>query len=214
VRTLETLPLQWAQTQNNLGQGYAHLEDWANAAASHTDVLQVYPDYKEAYQTAAYLYHERLFKFPEAFALNEKWLDRHPEDLSAFSDFAEKHFTTSRFAECERRIEELLANPAIESHVNVAMRAIEIANLFALGKTELIPIRIEALREIIVKQLEDFKVIWSFEGTKYFIRHNQKLTPYRSWLLQLFSGVEAEDRNAILTALQDTRATVPALLKQ
>jgi tetratricopeptide (TPR) repeat protein len=86
VRTLETLPLQWAQTQNNLAQAYAHLEDWANAAASYTYVLQVYPDYKEAYQTAAYLYHEMLFKFPEAFALNEKWLARHPDDLSALSD--------------------------------------------------------------------------------------------------------------------------------
>ena len=30
------------------------------------------------------------FEFPEAFALNQHWLERHPDDLSALSDFAEK----------------------------------------------------------------------------------------------------------------------------
>ena len=39
VRTPETLPLQWAQTQNNLARAYEYLEDWPNAAASYTHVL-------------------------------------------------------------------------------------------------------------------------------------------------------------------------------
>ena len=34
VRTRETLPLQWAQTHNNLAKAYVALEDWPNAAAA------------------------------------------------------------------------------------------------------------------------------------------------------------------------------------
>jgi tetratricopeptide (TPR) repeat protein len=214
VRTLETPPLQRAQTQKNLARVYAYLEDWPNAAASYTLVLQVYPDDEHAYHTASYLYHERLFKFPEAFTLNQKWLGRHPEDLSALSDFAEKHFTTGRFTECEQRTAALLASPAIEPRINIAPRAIEIANRFALGNLELIPDSIDTLRGIIVNQSEDFKVNWSFGGAKYFIRHDKTLAPYRSWLLQFFNGAEAEDRQAILTARQDVRATIAAIVKQ
>ena len=114
VRTREHLPLQWAQTHNNLARTYVALEDWPNAAASYANVLQIYPDYTEAYEAASRLYHEVLFQFPIAFALNQQWVERHPEDWSALSDFAEKHFTTGRFSECAERLATLLANPEIE----------------------------------------------------------------------------------------------------
>src|SRR5438093_1456296 len=74
VRTLETLPRQWAQTHNNLAKTYMALKEWSNAATSYTNVLHVYPDDQEAYQVASYLYHEVLFQFPQAFALNQQWL--------------------------------------------------------------------------------------------------------------------------------------------
>jgi hypothetical protein len=54
--------------------------------------------------------HEILFQFPEAFALNQHWLERHPDDLSTLSDFTEKHFTTSRFTECAQHIGPLGTN--------------------------------------------------------------------------------------------------------
>jgi hypothetical protein len=88
-----------------------------------------------------------LFQFPEAFALNQQWVDRHPEDWSALSDFAEKHFTTGRFAECAERLATLLANPGIESRVQVALQALAIANLLALNQGELVPGKIETLLE-------------------------------------------------------------------
>ena len=53
------------QTHNNLAEAYIALEDWPNAAASYANVLQVYPDDKEAYSTASHLYHEVLFQFPK-----------------------------------------------------------------------------------------------------------------------------------------------------
>ena len=74
VRTRETLPLQWAQTHNNLAEAYVALKDWPNAAASYANVLHVYPDAEEAYRTASGLYHDVLFQFSEAFALNHSEL--------------------------------------------------------------------------------------------------------------------------------------------
>jgi len=179
VRTREALPLQWAQTHSNLAQAYTNLEDWANTAASYAAVLTVYPDDKNAYDTASNLYHETLFEFPRAFALNQQWLERHPEDLAALSAFAEKHFTTGRFIECEQRIALLLANPNVKPRTATALWAIQIANSLALSKTDLIPGRIDALVKSIADQPEDFKVTWSFNGTRHFISNNGTLTSYR-----------------------------------
>jgi len=67
-------------------------------------MLTVYPDDKKVYATASYLYHETRFEFPRAFMLNQRWLKRNPADIAALSHFAERHFTTGRFSECEQRI--------------------------------------------------------------------------------------------------------------
>ncbi|MDZ7304532.1 MAG: hypothetical protein ONB44_20600, partial [candidate division KSB1 bacterium] len=211
VRTFEHLPVAWAQSQYNLAKTYVLLEDWPNVAACYANVLKVYPDYEEAYQTASYLYHEVLHEYPadyaSAFTLNQNWLNRHPEDLSAQCDFAEKHFTTGRFAECEKRITALLSNAEIEPRVKVALRAIQIANLIGLGQTQQIPANLETLQQAIATQPDTFKVSWTFAGTKHFIRVEPQLARYREWLLQLFAAVEIKDgREAILAALQEVRA--------
>jgi tetratricopeptide (TPR) repeat protein len=206
VYTREHLPLQWAQTHNNLARTYVALEDWPNAAASYANVLQIYPDYTEAYEAAGRLYHEVLFQFPIAFALNQQWVERHPEDWSALSGFAEKHFTTGRFAECAERLATLLANPAIESRVQVALQALAIANLLARNQGELVPGTIETLLERIAAQPEDFRVNWAFAGTRHFISQHPGLAPHRAWLQQFFDAVEGQNRQAILAGLQAARA--------
>jgi hypothetical protein len=177
-------------------------------------VLTVYQDHKDAYDTASYHYHETLFRFGQAFALNKQWLERHPNDLAALSDFAEKHFTTGRFTECDQRIGILLANPAIEPHVHIALRAIQIANALALDKTDAVPGNIDTLIASIANQAEEFKVNWSFKGVKYFIGHNEKLAPYRLWLMQFFEAVEEADRDAFLAALREVRVSLPAVVIQ
>jgi hypothetical protein len=69
--------------------------------------------------------HEILFQFPEAFAFNQHWLEWHPNDLSALSDFTENHFTTGRcFTECAQRIGPLVENPTVEARTKIALRAI------------------------------------------------------------------------------------------
>src|SRR5262249_39263604 len=83
------LPQHWAVTQQNLARAAFLLKDWSTAVDSYTNVLQLYPADEEAYQRASWLSHEVLFAFPDAFALNQRWLERHPDDLNVLSDFAE-----------------------------------------------------------------------------------------------------------------------------
>ncbi len=206
IRSFEYLPVDWAQSQNNLAETYTHLEDWPNVAACYANVLKVYPDYEQAYSTAGYLYHEVLFQFPESFALNQNWLARHNEDLSAQCDFAEKHFTTGRFLECERRVTALLSNAEIEPRVKVALRAIQIANALAQNKIKQVPAELETLQQSIAAQPDTFQVGWTFNGTKQFISTNESLGPHREWLLLLFQALEIkEGREAMLAALREAR---------
>jgi tetratricopeptide (TPR) repeat protein len=213
VHTRETLPPQWAQTHNNLAEAYIALEDWSNAAASYANVLQVYSDAEEAYRTASGIYHDILFQFPEAFVLNRRWLERHPDDLSALSDFAEKHFTIGRFTECAQRIGTLVDNPTVDANIKIALRAIEIANLLALNNSPQVPDKLQALIDSLAAQTDDFKVIWTFKGIKHFIDHSAQLAPYRTWLGQLFTALEAADRQTVLTGLQEARTGLQAVAK-
>jgi hypothetical protein len=68
--------------------------------------------------------------------------------------------------------------------------------------------------EDINNQSEGFKVSWSFKGTRNFINNNETLAPYRPWLMQLFTAVEGDDRHAVLSALQEVRASVPIEVKR
>jgi hypothetical protein len=95
------------------------VEKWQTWVALFVGVLAISPlaayvpgkirktsasDGKEAYDPASYHFHETLFEFSQALALNHQWLQQHPEDLAALSNFAEKHFTTGRFTEWEKRL--------------------------------------------------------------------------------------------------------------
>jgi tetratricopeptide (TPR) repeat protein len=207
VRTREQLPQDWAQTQNNLANAYFLLRNWLDAAESYANVLTVYPDEEEAYTRASALYHDVLFKFDKAFALNQQWLARHPDDISAQADFAEKHFTTARFDECERRINALLVKPEVSGSTKSALRAIEIADLLALNQADKIPARMEALITEIARQPAEFKVGWVFDGTKHFIGQNEKLSPYREWLVKLFDAIGGKDRETIFKGLQEAKVS-------
>ncbi|MFQ5709900.1 MAG: hypothetical protein ACE5HO_20790 [bacterium] len=208
VRTLEHLPQQWAQTQNNLARANEYLQDWSNAAACYANVLEVKPDCFKTYQKANFLYHVVVFDFSAAFALNQSWLARHPQDLSAQSDFAEEHFTTGRFAECKNKIAELLENPEVEVRSNIALRAIQIANLLALNQAEVVAGKLKTLISNVSSEPDSFKARWSFAGTKHFISNsdNENLLKYRTWLLQIFQALEGENRAAILAGLREAQA--------
>ena len=213
VRTVDALPRAWAQTQRNLADVLRVREDWPQAVISYLQLLRMDPDDREAYEAASSLYHDKLFQFPAAFAVDHQWLERHPDDLSALSNFAEKHFTTGRFAACAQRLAALLAHPDVSPEVAIALRALEVATLLALEHTSVIPEKIDTILERLLQQPESFQVAWSFEGTLHFLRQHVPLTPYREWLQQWFRVFSTPDRQSIIMGLHTARASVPAGIK-
>ncbi len=192
-------------TQRNLAKAYFLLRNWLGVAESYANVLNLYPNYREAYTIASRLYHDILFKFDKAFSADQQWLARHPDDLSAQADFAEKHFTTARFDECNRRINALLASPEVASSTKSALRAIEIADLLALNQADRISTRMEALIAEVSRQNAEFKVEWVFDGTRYFISQTENLSPYRGWLDKFFDAIGGKDRVTILKGLKEAK---------
>jgi tetratricopeptide (TPR) repeat protein len=202
VYTRDLFPQQWTGTQKNLASTYLLLGDWSGASDIYSGVLQVNPDDVKAYRKASSLYHERLFKFEQAFALHQHWLARHKDDIAAQANFAETHLTTARFSECGQHIAMLLTQPEVSASAKTALRAIEIASLLALQQSKQASAKLDALIADVARQPPTFKVEWSFSGTRYFIAHSQELSAHRVWLEQLLDAIEGKDRDGMLKALK------------
>ncbi|RPI00186.1 MAG: hypothetical protein EHM72_09940 [Calditrichaeota bacterium] len=211
VRTFNYLPIDWAESQGNLAETYTLLKNWPTAAESYANVLKVYPEDEKSYQKAAHLYQEVIFNFPEAFALNQNWLEEHGDDLVAQCDFAEKHFTTGRFKKCRDRIIKLMADPSLEPGRQIPLRAIGITVSYALGEIQSVPQEMERLEKTIGLQEASFKLNRSFDGVKHFISGNEDLAPYRNWLLSLFNALQGDNREMILNPLKELRSNIPTL---
>ena len=177
VRTRESLPQQWAMTQNNLARGYIALEDWPQAAAGYAELLHANFDDGEAYQKANWLYHEKLSDFGTAFALNQQWLERHPEDLFAQGDFAERHFTTGRFVEAKERLAALLANPQLDPRVRITLQALEIATLLALNDPQGGPATVGTLTRRGAEPAAGFPARSGLRGQQTLHRHGPASGP-------------------------------------
>jgi tetratricopeptide (TPR) repeat protein len=203
VFTSPQLPQQWAMTQNNLARAYFNLKEWTSAAQSYENVLEVYPDSQIPYERASFLEHDVIFNYKQALELNRAWLQRNPHDLLAVAKFAEKHFTIGSFDEAGKYMSSLsLFDKRFEPKIRVPLRTIEIANLIALNRSTEVPLRIKNLIELLENQPRDFKLQWSFEGTKHFITQSQQLTANKAWLLQLFTAMGGENRDAIIKELK------------
>lgn len=194
VWTRDQRPQQWAMAQNNLARAHYNLKDWTSAAEYYKNVLDVYPEFRPAYERARFLEHEVLFNYQRAFRLNESWLQRNPDDLLAAATFAENHFTTGSFDECARRISPLLS----DMKITIPIRALEIVNLIALNRSAEVPAKIKSLIEVLESQPADFRVEWSFAGIKHYISQNDQFAGSRVWLLGLFEAMGSENRDAIL----------------
>ena len=207
VRTPESLPPQWAQTQNNLAKTYLAQGRWADAAQSFRNVLRIYPDSDESYSTLGELYHDRLFDFQAAFDLHQAWLASHPGQLAARADAAEAEFTIGRFADAEARLVGILGSAGVSADLRVALSAIEIGVLEAQGKGETIPKKLQAMVEVVSGQGSDFHLGWGWDGTVHFIQTDERLAPVRGWLLALLEAVQGKDREAVLGGLRSVAAS-------
>jgi hypothetical protein len=177
------------------------LEKWEEAATSLRNVLIIYPDYRDGYSILAHLHHETLFEFGAALELHQNWLKHHPEDVSASADVAEALFTVARFEETVGQASPLLLKQEVGASGQAALRALEIGALVAWGRTGSVGERFRELKDLIVAQPPEFRVTWTWEGTKHFVQNDDKMTSVRAWLLSLISAMEGRSRDVILQGL-------------
>ena len=194
VWTRQQRPQQWAMAQNNLARAYYNLKEWASAAECYENVLEVYPEFRPAYERARFLEHEVLFNYQRALKLNESWLQRNPNDLLAAANFAENYFTTGNFEECARRTPSVLS----DAKLSIPLRVLEIANLIALNRSAEVPAKMKDLIVTLETQKADFRVEWSFAGIRHFINQSEQLASNRAWLLELIEAMGGENRDAIV----------------
>ncbi|HEY0079212.1 MAG TPA: hypothetical protein VGB73_11245 [Pyrinomonadaceae bacterium] len=206
VNTREKSARRWAQTHSDLGELFTLLEDFQSALRSYGEVLAVNPREDNAYQAAAYINHDILYNYTEAFRLNQQRLRNIPDNLSARASFAENLFTIGQFIECEQHIAALLNEPKLEADVNIALRGIEIANLLAIDKEKLVPSKLASLITAVASQPASFRMNWKFNGTRHFIEQHKKISSHRAWLKQLFDAIEGGERETILVRLKETQA--------
>ena len=123
--------------------------------------------------------------------------------------FAEKQFTTSRYEECTERLKLILQNNSIKANQYIILNAILIASLLGQKQTRQIFQITEEIENKVAAQVDSFKVSWTFSGTKHYISNNEQLALYRDWLLQLFTALEGDNRDAILSGLGKVKQTMP-----
>jgi tetratricopeptide (TPR) repeat protein len=199
IHTQTVFPIDWARAHMNLARACALLSDDRCAADSFANVLHVYPDWSEGYGEAYVRYHEKLFLFAEAYALNQAWLDRHPDDLAVWPNYIESHLTTGRLAEVSALLAKVFAK--LSPAEQVPLLAIEVFALVGQGKPAEAASKRKALRTLIDAQPADFRLSWTFGGTRHFLQTDPRFSPHKAQLLALLSALEQPNRAAILSAL-------------
>ena len=199
-------------TYFQLARVYHQQKKWLESTKSLEKVIYLVPEWKEGYHSAIGIYHEKLFEYSKAFQLGQKLVELDKEEISYQAIFAEAHFTTGRFAEAGKRLGELLTNQNVGPEPQVVIRIIEIGALAAQGKDDAIPGKLQVLREFVDNQPQEFKLGWSFEGTKHFIGQHEALASSREFLLDLIAGFEGKDKATMLTAVESARSNFVAAM--
>jgi tetratricopeptide (TPR) repeat protein len=207
IRMLKDSPQSWLKTQRDLALTYVALKDLGAAADALAEILQAFPDNREAYYNSVAIYHQMLFDYEKAFKLSQQWLTRHPDDTAVQFIFAENHLTTGRFAEGLQNIRGLLARPEVTADARASLHIIEIACLLALNHPDQATAALDTLMLEVADQPAAFKVSWGNSGTRHYIEQNDALSARRPWLGALFDAVSGENRDAVLKALREVRAS-------
>ena len=201
VHTQSVFPIDWPRAQMNLARACALVPDERCAADGFASVLRVHPDWSECYGEAYVRYHEKLFLFAEAYALNRTWIERHPDDLTVWANDIESHLTTGRLTEVSARLAKVFAK--LSPAEQVPLLAIEVAALLGQGKTTEAAQKRQALRALVVAQPPEFRLAWTFGGTRHFLQTGPRFASHRTQLLALLSALEQPSRAAILAALDE-----------
>ena len=206
--TQATLPQDWAQTHNNLAEAAMALGDWEQVVVSYTNVLELYPDYQDAYLNMNGVLHEKLFRFSDFFSLSQHWLATHQDDESAKMNFAESHLTTGHLAEAGQQLSSLLAQPDLDVQYMIPLKLLNLVSLVGQNKMASVSGQLSEIGTSLGTQPEDFTLGWSFEGTKHFIGQDEAFATSREWLLELLGAFSGTTRDAMLAAVEAANATL------
>lgn len=175
-------------------------EKWTEAAQLLDNALTIDPNHVEALRLADWIYHERLFRYDRAFALNA----RRVELGSGQSDYVEKHLTTGRFRECAT-LAQARYDEVTDKGVKLVMRAIRFACLWVSTgdslKGRVSSYDVVTAANVLRKEMEGLqKVGWTFDGTKHFLKTNASFDKTADWV-RLFEALEVGDQPSALSAL-------------
>jgi hypothetical protein len=171
------------------------------AAGSYATVLELFPQYRKARDLASFIYHEKLFDYQRAFAVDAAWVEHNPNDNSVQPDFIEKHFTTARFEACVGKADDVSSLDSTNDSARLALQALAAACLLGSGQSREARVRLAAAAEVAAAQPRDFKFEWNFTGTRNFVATHPALEAYRLVLTDLFIGLENASRTETITAL-------------
>jgi hypothetical protein len=65
-----------------------------------------------------------------------------------------------------------------------------------LGKKKKINEKLEVVIAEVSKEPKEFKVGWSFDGSKNYVGQSKEFVKYKDWLERLFDAINAPDRDA------------------
>jgi tetratricopeptide (TPR) repeat protein len=204
----DEFPDEWSDAQRALSDIYSDIGDNTNAAAGYAAILRFRPNDERAYKRASYLYQNVLFEYEKAFELNRLWLQNH-SDFIEQTNFAEKDFTTRRFAEGEKQIAALLPQVMNHPDESIDLRILEITILLAQGKADPVPAKVDALLQSIDASTNlNFK---NFAGVRHFISQDQMLH-YQQWLEQFHSAFQSKNKTEVVKVLREARERLKLMI--
>ena len=117
--------------------------------------------------------------------------------MNTQSNLIEVYFVIGKWEETEKMLSTIFTQVKPDDQLYIPLRVIEIANLKALNKEETVKAKLADLIEAVKKQPGDYKVDWTFSGTRRFVETSDKVAGQREWLLRFLDAVEKEGRDKI-----------------
>jgi hypothetical protein len=169
----------WAMTKHNLGSALQE----QGSRSQGPDANRLFTEAVTAYQEALLVWTRE--QRPQQWAMAQNNLVR-------------AYFNSGSFEESERRILSVLSDVRVDARIKAPLLSIEIANLIALKRSTEVRSKMKDLIDLLESQPANFKLQWSFEGTKHFIRQSQQFGANKDWILRLLEAMAGENRDAIV----------------
>ena len=172
---------------------YKSRKDFTHAVEALKKAEAIDPNYVDAYQDAAQIYHDELADFEAAYRELAAAHGLAPNDVGLQADFAEACLTSGRYQEALDTATELLDSPMLLQDMSVserlAIRFIKVAALELNGSDK----RASEEQKALIADftgLPTFERTWNFSGTRRFLT-NSKIDPeHRASLLKLLDTLD------------------------